>query len=139
MPNISTQIYIQTLFAVRNRNALIQPSWEEELYKYITAIVKNKEQKMLALNGIHNHIHPLIGIKPTGCLSDLVIKIKKSSTAFVKEKQSTTKSIQWQEGFGAISPSHSQLHDDIQYIVSPKEHHRKRTIREKKPRIAQNL
>jgi REP element-mobilizing transposase RayT len=72
---------------VQNREALIQSAWEEELYKYITGIVQNKGQKMLSINGTSNHIHFFIGMKPTCCLSDLVREIKKSSNAFIKERQ----------------------------------------------------
>ena len=71
-----SQIYIQIVFAVKNRQALINVSWEEELYKYITGIVQNKAHKMLAINGMPDHIHILIGMKPTCCLSDLVREIK---------------------------------------------------------------
>ena len=87
MADTYSQIYIQTVFAVQNRNALIQSTWEEELYKYITGIVHNKGQKMLAINGTSNHIHFLIGMKPACCLSDLVREIKKSSNTFIKEKK----------------------------------------------------
>ena len=59
-----SQIYIQVVFAVKGRNSLIHSSWEKELYKYITGIVQNKGQKMLAINGMPDHIHFLIGIKP---------------------------------------------------------------------------
>ena len=41
-----SQIYIQVVFAVKHRDSLIKPSWEEELYKYITGIIRNKGQKM---------------------------------------------------------------------------------------------
>ena len=82
-----SQIYIQIVFAVKNRQALIANSWQEELYKYVTGIVQNKDQKMLAINGMPDHIHILIGMKPSCCLSDLVREIKKSSNSFVKEKE----------------------------------------------------
>ncbi len=130
MANTYSQIYIQLVFAVHNRNALIQPAWEEELYKYITGIVQNKGQKMLAINGTSNHIHFFIGMKPTCCLSDLVREIKKSSNTFIKEKRFSKFNFQWQEGFGAFSYSHSQLTDIIQYIEKQKEHHKKRTFKE---------
>ncbi|HXH19718.1 MAG TPA: transposase [Chitinophagales bacterium] len=68
-----SQIYIQTVFAVKGRGSLIKPEWEEQLYKYITGIIQNKGQKMIAINGMPDHIHFLIGMKPTCCLSDLVI------------------------------------------------------------------
>ncbi|MCK4677666.1 MAG: transposase [Bacteroidales bacterium] len=130
MSNTYTQIYIQTVFAVKNRNALIQPEWEEELYKYISGIVQNKGQKMLAINGTKNHIYFLIGMRPTCCLSDLVREIKKSSNSFIKEKKLTRFKFEWQEGFGAFSYSHSQLNNVIFYIVNQKKHHIKKTFKE---------
>lgn len=87
MANTFSQIYILVVFAVQNRNALINKTWEEELYKYITGIVQNKGQKMLAINGTHNHILFFIGMKPTCCLSDLVREVKKSSNSFIKENR----------------------------------------------------
>ncbi|HTN69257.1 MAG: IS200/IS605 family transposase [Bacteroidales bacterium] len=130
MSDTYSQIYIQTVFAVQDRDAIIQSSWEEELYKYITGILQNKGQKMLAINGTSNHIHFLIGMKPTCCLSDLVREIKKSSNIFINEKKFTPFNFQWQEGFGAFSYGHSQLRDVIQYIENQKEHHKKRTFKE---------
>ena len=130
MADTYTQIYIQVVFAVQNRHATIHQAWEEELYKYITGIIQHKGQKMLAINGTHNHIHFFIGMKPTCCLSDLVREIKKSSNAFIKEKKFSNFNFQWQEGFGAFSYSHSQLTDVINYIANQKEHHTKMSFKE---------
>lgn len=130
MANTFTQIYIQTVFAVRNRDALIQSSWEDDLYKYITGIVQNKNQKMLAINGTANHIHLFMGLKPDACLSDLVREIKKASSTWIKEKRLTSYQFNWQEGFGAFSYSHSQLTSVIQYINNQKAHHREKTFKE---------
>jgi hypothetical protein len=44
MPNTYTQLYIQFVFAVKYRQALIHASWKDELYKYITGVVQNKER-----------------------------------------------------------------------------------------------
>ena len=130
MSNTYSQIYIQVVFAVKNRQALIQPTWEEDLYKYVTGIVQNKGQKMLAINGTSNHIHFFIGLKPTCCLSDLVREIKKSSDSYIKEKRFTHFKFQCQDGFGAFSYSHSSLTKVIQYIEKQKEHHKKQSFRE---------
>ena len=130
MADTYSQIYIQVVFAVQNRNALIQPAWEEDLYKYISGILTNKGQKLLAINGTSNHIHLFIGMKPSCCLSDLVREIKKSSGNFIKDNRFTRFKFQWQEGFGAFSYSHSQLSEVIQYIERQKEHHRKKTFKE---------
>jgi len=130
MSDTYSQIYIQTVFAVKNRKALIKSDWEEDLYKYITGIVQNQGQKMLAINGYYDHVHLFIGMKPTCCLSDLVREIKKSSNSFMKEKRFTPYDFQWQEGYGAFSYSHSQLTDVIQYIQNQKQHHKKKTFQE---------
>ena len=130
MADTYSQIYIQVVFAVKNRNALIKPVWEEELFKYITGTIQNKGQKMLAINGTSNHIHFFIGMKPTCCLSDLIREVKKSSNTFINEKQFSPFKFQWQEGFGAFSYSHSQLTDVIKYLGKQKEHHKKKTFRE---------
>jgi Transposase and inactivated derivatives len=130
MADTFSQIHIQTVFAVQNRNALILPAWEEELYKYITGIVQNKGQKMLAINGTSNHIHLFIGMKPECCLSDMVREIKKSSNAFINDKRLTPYKFQWQAGFGAFSYSHSQLTEVIQYINNQKQHHKKQSFKD---------
>ena len=129
MANTFSQIYIQVVFAVQNRNSLIKTEWEEELFKYITGITKNKGQKMLAINGSHDHIHFFIGMKPNCCLSDLVREIKKASNVFVKESKFANHNFQWQEGFGSFSYGHSQLTNVIQYIRKQKEHHKKHTFK----------
>ena len=130
MAGTFSQIYIHVVFAVRSRKSLIHSSWEEELYKYISGIVRNKEQKMLAINGMPDHMHFLIGMKPSCCLSDLVREIKKSSNDFIKEKKFSTNKFQWQEGYGAFSFSHSDLDNVIGYIRRQKEHHQKQTFKD---------
>jgi len=130
MPSTFSQIYIQVVFAVKGRDSLIQPNWEEDLYKYITGIVRNKEQKMLAINGMPDHIHFLIGMKPSCCLSDLVREIKKSSNEFIREKRFSKFAFQWQEGYGAFSYSHSALNNVIVYINNQKEHHKVKSFQD---------
>lgn len=125
MANTYSQIYIQIVFAVQNRNALIDFSWEDELYKYITGIIQNKNQKLISINGMPDHVHILIGMRPTCNLSDLVREIKKSSNTFINEKQFSKFDFKWQEGFGAFSYSQSQLGNVISYIQNQKKHHQK--------------
>jgi len=130
MSSTFSQIYIQVVFAVKGRENLIQSSWEEELYKYISGIVKNKEQKMLAINGMPDHIHILMGMKPSICLSDLVREIKKSSNEFINERQFLKHKFYWQEGYGAFSYSHSAIDNVIIYINNQKKHHKKLSFRD---------
>jgi len=125
-----SQIYIQIVFVVKGRNSLIHTDWEEELYKYITGIVQNKGQKMLAINGVGNHIHFLIGLKPSCKLSDLVREIKKASNKFINNSKFTSYKFKWQEGYAAFSYSFSALDNVIKYIANQKVYHKIKSFSE---------
>jgi REP element-mobilizing transposase RayT len=125
MANTYSQIYIQVVFAVQNRNSLISPDWETELYKYITGIVTHKNQKLIAINGMPDHLHIFLGMKPDCLLSNLVQEIKKSSSNFIKESRFSPYKFNWQEGYGAFSYGQSQIDDVVKYILNQKEHHKK--------------
>lgn len=130
MAGTFSQIYIQVVFAVKGRESLIQKEWEERLYQYITGIIRAKEQKLIAINGMPDHIHIFIGMKPSCCLSDLVREVKKSSNDFINENKLSKFKFSWQEGYGAFSYSHSQIDAVAKYISNQKEHHRKITFKE---------
>ncbi len=130
MPNTYTQLYFHVVFAVKARQHLIAAHWKEELYKYITGIVTNKNQKLLAINGMPDHIHLLIGMKPDATLSDLIRDVKANSSRFINEKKWVAGKFEWQTGFGAFTLGHSQLDIIINYIKLQEEHHKTKSFRE---------
>jgi REP element-mobilizing transposase RayT len=103
MANTYSQIYIQTVFAVEGRLSLIQPEFKEDLYKYITGIVTNQRQKLISINGMPDHLHILIGLRPAMALADLVREIKADSTNFINRNKWVHGRFSWQEGYGAFS------------------------------------
>lgn len=130
MSNTYSQIHIQIIFAVKGRQSLIPFSFDEELYKYITGIVQNKKQKMLAINGMPDHIHFFIGLRPDCTISDLVREVKKASNKFVNEKLNLGGGFAWQDGFGAFSYCRSEVQTVINYIKNQKKHHLKEKFKE---------
>jgi putative transposase len=129
MANTYSQIYIQTVFAVDGRLSLIRPEFKEELYKYISGIVRNQGHKLIAINGMSDHVHILIGLKPAMALADLVRDIKADSSDFINKKKWVRGRFCWQEGYGAFSYGHSQLATIIRYIQNQEQHHRRRTFK----------
>jgi putative transposase len=129
MANTFSQIYIQTVFAVSNRQSLIKAEFKEDLYKYITGIVKNQGQKLISINGVADHVHILIGLKPAMALSDLVREIKSDSSNFVNEQRFVRGRFSWQEGYGAFSYGHSQLDTLIRYIQNQEQHHQRSSFK----------
>ncbi len=130
MAGTFSQIYIQIVFAVQNRDAAISPEWEERLYQYISGIIRKKGQKMIAINGMPDHIHLFIGMQPSCCLSDLVREVKKSSNEFIQDNKFVKYKFSWQEGYGAFSYGHSQIDVVAKYVMNQKEHHKKVNFKE---------
>ena len=130
MAGTYSQVYIQIVFAVKGRANVIQESWSEELYKYIAGIIKGKNQKSIIVNGYKNHIHILVGLKPSIAISDLVRDIKNNSSKFVNEKKFIVGKFMWQEGYGAFSYNQKQLDKIYTYILNQKEHHHTKTFKE---------
>jgi REP element-mobilizing transposase RayT len=121
---------VQFVFAVKYRNGLIIPSLKEELYQYISGIIKHHNHKLLAINGMPDHIHIFIGMRPTQSISDLMQDIKGSSSKWINEKKFLKVKFEWQEGYGAFSYSKSHVDNVINYIKNQEEHHKKTTFRE---------
>src|SRR5215510_14565090 len=130
MANTFSQIYIQTVFAVSERESLIKPDFKEDLYKYITGIVTNQGQKLIAINGMPDHVHILIGLKPAMALADLVREIKSDSTNFINKEKLVHGRFSWQEGYGAFSYGHSQLDRIIRYIQNQERHHQRQSFKD---------
>ncbi len=130
MANTYTQIYIHIVFAVKGRACIIPKSRSEELFKYITGIVRRRGQKMLAINGMPDHIHIFIGMEPSVSISDLVRDIKAGSSNFVNEHRLVQGKFSWQEGFGAFSHSKHEVDRIIRYVRNQQEHHRVKSFRE---------
>ncbi|HAO22115.1 MAG TPA: IS200/IS605 family transposase [Desulfobacteraceae bacterium] len=130
MAGTFSQIYIQVVFAVKGRENLIGKSWKDELHKYIAGIIKGKEQKPIIVNGMPDHIHAFIGLRPSMAISDLVRDIKNNSSNFINKMKFVRGKFSWQEGYGAFSYAHSQIDNVYKYIMNQEEHHRKNTFRE---------
>lgn len=130
MPGTFSQIYIQVVFAVKGRENLINNSWNTELHKYIAGIIKGKEQKSIIVNGMPDHVHAFIGLRPAMPISDLVRDIKNNSSNFVNDRKLVKGKFSWQEGYGAFSYSHSHIENVYNYILNQEKHHKKKTFKE---------
>ncbi|KOF03033.1 transposase [Roseivirga seohaensis subsp. aquiponti] len=130
MANTYTQVYIQIVFAVKGHQNLIQPKNKETLQKFITGIVKNRGQKLLAIHSMPDHTHLLVGLEPNISISDLVRDVKPGSSKFINESDWVKEKFNWQVGYGAFSYSRSQIDNVIKYINNQVEHHQKRTFQE---------
>lgn len=128
MANTYTQIYIQYVFAVQNRISLITDDWQSNLYKYMTGIIGQQEHKLMAINGMPDHVHILISMNPRQSPSDLMFHVKRSSSIWINDNKLCPGKFAWQEGFGAFSYGKSQIPTIAKYIENQKQHHLKKTF-----------
>lgn len=129
MANTFSQIYLHFVFAVKYRQNSIPKEHKEELHKYITGLVQNRDAKMLAVHCMPDHIHIFVGFKPVMRISDFVKEIKVESNEFINSKQWCPSKFSWQEGYGVFSHSHSAIDNVIKYILNQEEHHKKNTFK----------
>ncbi len=130
MPGTFSKLYIQIVFAVKGRENMISNNWNKELHKYIAGIIKGKEQKSIIVNGMPDHIHAFIGLRPAMAISDLVRDIKNNSSNFINDHKWTKNKFEWQNGYGAFSYSHSHIDSVYKYILNQENHHKKKTFKQ---------
>jgi putative transposase len=130
MPNTYTQIHIHFVFAVKNRQALINEPIRNRIEKYITGIVQNFGHKLLSIYCMPDHAHLFVGLKPDQSISDLMREVKSKSSEFINMEKLTKEKFNWQEGYGAFSYSQSQIQNVINYVLNQPEHHKKKTFKE---------
>ncbi len=130
MANTYHQIYIQTVFAVKYREATISNEWKHELYAVIGNLINESNCKTLIINGIEDHVHCFIALKPSISIADLMKTVKAKSSKWINDNRKTRLHFAWQEGYGAFSYSRSHIDDVYKYILNQEEHHKKQSFRD---------
>jgi putative transposase len=130
MANTFSQIYIQAVFVVQDRESLIQKEWRDEMEKYMTGIVQNRGNKLIKIGAMPDHVHLFFGMKPNENVADVMKWVKGSSSEWINDNKFSPHKFQWQSGYGAFSYAHSQMDAVVKYIENQEEHHKKMTFRE---------
>ena len=141
MPSTHTQLLYHLIFATKNREPLLAESWRARLHEYLGGCVTGLEGTPQGVGGVADHVHLLVGLKPTHCLSDFMRELKKSSSNWVRQTIGVS-GFAWQEGYAAFTVSASARDSVHDYVGRQEEHHRRKSFREElvaflqKPRVA---
>jgi REP element-mobilizing transposase RayT len=128
MANTYHQIYLQIIFAVKYRCALIDPSWQNNLYGVIGNLINEANCKTIIVNGVKDHVHCFVGLKPIVSVSELMKSVKARSSKYVNDHSLTSRHFHWQDGFGVFSYSQKDVEAVYRYIERQQEHHRSQTF-----------
>ncbi len=129
MANNYSAVYLQIVFAVKYREALLHKSWRSNLFAYASHVLTERGHFALAVNGYEDHIHLFIDYSTKEMISDLVREIKKSMSNFIKYNELCTTKFRWQSGYGVFSHGTREKGRIIEYIRNQEEHHQWRNFR----------
>lgn len=129
-PGTFTQMYVQLVFAVKNRDAVLHKGIRNRVFEYMSGIISEMKHKSIIVNGVSNHVHILLGLNPSKSISDTVHDIKRSTSLFINNEKLCPGKFAWQEGYGGFTYSRSQLDNVYNYILNQEKHHNKKTFKE---------
>ncbi len=129
MANTYHQIYLQTVFAVKYRKAVINKEWKSQLFGVIGNLINETSYKTIIVNGVEDHVHCFIGLKPVVSVSELMKTLKAKSSKYINDHSLTPARFEWQEGYGVFSYSQSGVDAVYKYILNQEAHHKKQTFR----------
>ena len=130
MANTYHQIYLQAVFAVKYRNAVLAKSWRSEVFGVIGNLINETNCKTIIVNGVEDHVHCFLGLRPVVSASELMKTVKAKSSKYINDHKLTPERFEWQEGYGVFSYQQSQLDTVYKYIQNQEEHHRRQTFRD---------
>lgn len=124
MANTYTALHYHLVFSTKNRLPWITPELENRLWALIATIGRDNAMLPLAIGGVEDHVHAVMGAPPTLAPSRMVQLIKGGSCRWVHETFPELKDFGWQDGYAAFSVSKSQLTAALRYVANQREHHR---------------
>lgn len=128
MANTYHQIYLQTVFAVKYRKAVLSKTWRNQLFGVIGNLINEANCKTIIVNGVEDHVHCFLGLKPVVSVSELMKTVKAKSSKYVNDHKLTPERFEWQEGYGVFSYHQSLMDTVFKYIQNQEEHHRVQTF-----------
>ena len=117
-------VLIHCVFSTKERQRLIGPDIQNDLWAHMGGIARLNGMKALAVGGTDDHSHILLSLPATASIARALQQIKAGSSQWMHAER-LQPAFTWQEGYGAFSIGKSQLPDTVAYILSQDEHHRK--------------
>lgn len=130
MANTYHQIYLQTVFPVKYRAALLEKKWRSQIFAVIGNLINECECQTIIVNGVEDHVHCFIGLRPVVSVSDLMKTVKAKSSKYINDHSLTTERFEWQEGYGVFSYSQSHVDAVYKYILNQEKHHQKQNFKD---------
>lgn len=130
MANSYHQIYLQTVFPVKYRAAMLEKEWRSQIFAVIGNLINETGCKTIIVNGVEDHVHCFIGLRPVVSVSELMQTVKGKSSKYINDHSLTPERFEWQEGYGVFSYSQSQVDSVYKYILNQERHHQNQSFKD---------
>lgn len=129
MANTYHQMYIQAVFAVKYRKAVLHKDWRKDVFAVIGNLINETGCKTIIVNGVEDHVHCFLGLKPTISISELMKTVKAKSSKYINDNNFLLDRFEWQVGYGVFSYSQSHINRVYKYIENQEAHHNKESFK----------
>jgi putative transposase len=116
------------IFSTHGRRPLILAEFRDDLFAYLGGIIREMNGTALIVNGVVDHVHMLVRVRPNHSAAEIVRVVKTNSSRWVREK--FNRKFSWQTGYGVFSVSESNVVAVTKYIAGQEEHHKKHSFKE---------
>jgi putative transposase len=130
MANTYHQVYIQAVFAVKYRQAILHKDWRNDVFAVIGNLINETGCKTIIVNGVEDHVHCFLGLKPTVSISELMKTVKAKSSKYINDNRFLLNRFEWQEGYGVFSYSQSHIKEVYNYVANQEMRHQKESFKE---------
>jgi REP element-mobilizing transposase RayT len=130
MANTYHQIYLQAVFAVKYRRAVLDKIWRNKVQGVIGNLINETGSKTIIVNGVEDHMHCFIGLRPAVSLSELMKTVKAKSSLYINNHSLTSERFEWQEGYGVFSYRQRDVDMIYKYVQNQEDHHQKQSFRD---------
>ena len=128
MANTYHQIYLQTVFAVKYRAAVLDKVWRSTVQGVIGNLINETGCKTIIVNGVEDHMHCFLGLRPAVSISELMKEVKAKSSKYINDHNLTKERFEWQPGYGVFSYRQRDVDQIYHYVKNQEAHHQKQSF-----------
>jgi putative transposase len=121
-------LFVHVLWSVYQREALLSKPVRKVLFAHMQKDGEERGLRVVAVNGVEDHIHCLVQLMPSQNLVQVVKSIKSGSSRWLNENKFLATAFEWEEGYAAYSVSPSGLKQVIDFIGRQEEYHKSKTL-----------
>lgn len=118
------------VFSVKYRAAVLDKPWRSKVFGVIGNLINEANCKTIIVNGVEDHVHCFVGLKPAVSVSELMKTVKAKSSKYINDHRLTTERFEWQVGYGVFSYRQRDIDQIYKYVQNQEQHHQKQSFRE---------